>query len=110
MNPRRPIQALDLAFVVAFVLIGFLAFFIGFLVAPLIVMALAYLLLLVLDRRHHQTRLRRPPAAGEPEPGEDAPANSGEPQRERPFARRERAIAAERPTATVSDQRKTEDS
>jgi len=58
MSPRRPIHALDVVFVVLIVLLGFLAFFIGFLVAPLIVMALAYLVLLILDRRHHQTRLR----------------------------------------------------
>ena len=59
MSSRRPIHALDVVFVVLIVLLGFLAFFIGFLVAPLIVMALAYLMLLILDRRHHQTRLRR---------------------------------------------------
>lgn len=52
MTPNRPVHTFDIAFVVLIVLMGFLAFFVGFLVAPLIVMALAYLVLVVLDRRH----------------------------------------------------------
>ncbi|HVA19592.1 MAG TPA: hypothetical protein VMU55_05420 [Solirubrobacteraceae bacterium] len=74
MSPRRPIHALDVVFVVLIVLLGFLAFFIGFLVAPLIVMALAYLVLLILDRRHHQTRLRH-----SSEQRQTTPAGSGRP-------------------------------
>lgn len=42
-------------FAVAIVLAGFVMFFIGFLVAPLIVMALAYVVLVLMDRRHHHS-------------------------------------------------------
>ncbi len=56
MRPDRQVHALDIAFVVLIVLIGFLTFFVGFLVAPLIVMALAYVALLIVDRRHHGAR------------------------------------------------------
>lgn len=42
-------------FAVVIVLAGFVTFFIGFLVAPLIVMALAYVVLVLMDRRHHHS-------------------------------------------------------
>lgn len=61
-------------FAVVIVLIGFVTFFIGFLIAPLIVMVLAYAVLVVMDRRHHHSGTR---------PSHEPPASFAGPERSR---------------------------
>lgn len=53
----RSLSALLAVFIV---LVGFAAFFVSFLIAPLIVMVVSYALLVLVDRSH------KPPSGGDP--------------------------------------------
>jgi Flp pilus assembly protein TadB len=69
-------RSLGIIFVVAIVMIAFAAFFISFLIAPLIVMIVAWLVLVFLDRRHARERGAQMEQARRSQPAE---ARNGEP-------------------------------